>query len=248
MRYILENPTTLQHLRSNGDQIKLLGFFFWNSGSSEQRSQNGLLRTLLFETLERYPHLSSQLFPDEWAKNFSAVARGTALTWDWTSNKLQQAFRRLTNYAIASLKFCFFIDGLDEYEGDHGNIAQLFRDISSAPHIKICVSSRPLLVFEEAFCSFPGLRLQYLTFNDISSYVRSEFQENSRMVQLAESKLAQAVVLVDEIVTKASGVFFGLSSSSNHCSTVYEIATTSLIPTEGSERFPMTLGTFTSTC
>ncbi|KAE9368295.1 hypothetical protein N431DRAFT_493784 [Stipitochalara longipes BDJ] len=72
MRYILENPLTLEHLRSNGDEVEVLGFFFWNSGSVKQRSQNGLLRSLLFETLQRHPHLSSQLFPNQWAENISA--------------------------------------------------------------------------------------------------------------------------------------------------------------------------------
>jgi hypothetical protein len=58
-----------------------------------------------------------------------------------------------------------FVDGLDEYQGDHSAIAKLFIEVTNSNHVKVCVSSRPLaplLVFDKAFRNFPGLSLQIL--------------------------------------------------------------------------------------
>jgi hypothetical protein len=58
---------------------------------------------------------------------------------------LKAAFKRWIDFAPAVSKLCFFIDGLDEYEGDKEEMAEFFKTISSSsmPHVKICVSSRP---------------------------------------------------------------------------------------------------------
>jgi hypothetical protein len=40
--------------------------------------------------------------------------------------------------------------------------------------VKLCVSSRPSLVFDQAFKQFPTLSLQNLTFEDIKMYIRAE--------------------------------------------------------------------------
>ncbi len=128
----------------------------------------------------------------------------------WTLSRLQAAFKRLTLLApTLSKRLCFFIDGLDEYEGDHEEMSELFKNISSLPssHIKICVSSRPWVVFDEAFGAFPRLRLQNLTRDDIKSYVNDKLEDHHRMRQLAQVEPKHAVELVEEIITKASGVF-----------------------------------------
>ncbi len=50
LRYIYESSNTSQHLRAwaKGSDLGIAAFFFWNSGSEEQRSQTGLLRSLLY--------------------------------------------------------------------------------------------------------------------------------------------------------------------------------------------------------
>lgn len=40
-------------------------FFFWNSGTQEQRSQVGLLRSLLFQILHHQPALMHLVFPEK---------------------------------------------------------------------------------------------------------------------------------------------------------------------------------------
>ena len=63
--------------------------------------------------------------------------------------------------AIANSASSF--DGLDEFDGDHAEIVTFFQLVSSFSHTKLCVSSRPLLVFDQALGMFPKLRLQDLS-------------------------------------------------------------------------------------
>lgn len=103
---------------------------------------------------------------------------------------------------------CFFIDGLDEYDGDHEEITNVLRGISSGTsNIKICVSSRPWIVFNEAFNGVPMLRLQDLTFHDIDAYVFDKLQGHDKMRILKEAEPEHAAELVNEVVMRASGVF-----------------------------------------
>jgi hypothetical protein len=54
---------------------------------------------------------------------------------------------RLSKQNDISTKFCFFVDGLDEYEGDHRDIIQIMDVLSASTKMKICVSSRPWSIF-----------------------------------------------------------------------------------------------------
>ena len=67
-----------------------------------------------------------------------------------------------------AINLCFFVDGLDEFEGDHEEISTFFKTLQSAGNVKICLLSRPLVIFEQEFGNFSKVRLQELTVNDIS--------------------------------------------------------------------------------
>lgn len=94
------------------------------------------------------------------------------------------------------LKVCLFTDGLDEFEGyddqdDHLYLIELFRSLASSPSIKVCLSSRPLLIFEESFRESPGLCLQDLTSGGIRRFVTDRLFNDPRMWQIAENKSSQ---------------------------------------------------------
>jgi hypothetical protein len=208
MRYIFDTQQTRRHLQtwSKEIQLEIAAFFFWNTGSPDQRSQVGLFRSLLYQALYKRPDLVRHIFPRQWAEASSALSCDTPLEMAWSLRVLKAAFKRWIDFAPAASKFCFFIDGLDEYEGDKEEMAEFFKSISSSlmPHIKICVSGRPLVEFDEAFDGLPSLRLQDLTFPDITAYAESELAGNRRMHFLPEKERAP---LVFEIVNKAAGVF-----------------------------------------
>ena len=45
---------------------------------------------------------------------------------------------------IVPLKLYLVIDGLDEYEGDSADMADLFVDFGTSDRVKGCLSSRPI--------------------------------------------------------------------------------------------------------
>jgi len=223
MKYIFNHPQTHEELRhwAGSSACATAGFFFWNSGSEEQRSQRGLLRTLLFEMLKSHREFIPSIFPSVWSRWSTKVrtamtigtvpSKASLLSHEqktWTLSQLKSAFQSLLrNFQTKNIKVCIFIDGLDEYGGDCDEIVEYFLALSQEPGIKMCLSSRPLVVFEEAFADVPGLKLQNLTYQDISQYVEDKLGNHRHMARLALKNPDQARRLVSEIVTKANGVF-----------------------------------------
>ena len=101
-----------------------------------------------------------------------------------------------------------FIDGLDEFEGQEDAVIKMIDDLADQTHVKVCVSSRPLPAFEEAFGGKPSLRLQDLTFDSIRKYAEVKLSEPIRKYfSPNEYDRIQAEDLVDRIVWRADGVF-----------------------------------------
>jgi hypothetical protein len=211
MRYICDSAQTREELLhwAGSLPLKMSSFFFWNGGTIEQRSQVGLLRSLLYDTLVVYPELIPIVMPSTWARSYShAIDHCEHHKFETFNLKtLTQAFHTLLRQALVPLKICFFIDGLDEYEGSPIDLADLFTDITTSDNVKVCLSSRPLVAFEYAFKNSPTLRLQDLTVDDIRLYVHNTLNINRRFQQLSIQEPHHAPEMVQELVTKADGVF-----------------------------------------
>lgn len=211
MRHIVEDPRTRQNLRtwaSGNLPLHFGSFFFWLSGTREQKSQQGLLRSLLFQVLNQRPGLIPVVFPLLWARSYTGAVSNMPGVFKeaWTLRSLKDAFRLLVNQEIVPIKLCLFIDGLDEFDGDHEEMSELFKNITSA-NVKVCLSSRPWVVFEECFRGLPSLRLQDLTRPDIEIYVEKLLAGNPAFRRLAVGHPLLTTAFTEEIVEKADGVF-----------------------------------------
>lgn len=210
MKYIVNHHRTSSLLRNWAGDSKLCisRFFFWNSGMKQQRSQAGLLRSLLYDILSQYPELLPTVLPAQWAARYSAECLGRHSPREsWEFSTLDLAFRALISQTSTSLKLCLFIDGLDEYEGNEDDIAGLFSQVTISENVKICCSSRPHQAFEDAFATLPGLRLQDLTLPDIREYIHDRLEKNVRMQRLNDKEPEATKELIEEIGNAASGVF-----------------------------------------
>lgn len=209
MKFLYDNPLTWQHLRiwSTRKSLVAAGFFFWNSGSEMQMSSMGLLQTLLFNCLRQKRSLTSVIFPERWQ---ACQSFGEDLH-PWTWSELLQAFKLFIVEAGETSKLFFFIDGLDEFNGEHRELIELVQDISQFPNVKICLASRPWIVFEDAFGQLPSLMLQDLTYPDIQIFVEGRLVENSRFCQLKVREPQYASKLVKEITEKSAGVFLWIN-------------------------------------
>jgi hypothetical protein len=160
---------------------------------------------LLFQIISLQAWLIPDIFPEEWGEYFTSPDSG--FPEEWTLPRLKICFDNLIRLNAHHAKLCFFIDGLDEFDGNHADIAAYFKNLSKYPHVKFCLSSRPWPVFEDIFDRVPGLKLQDLTINDIRLYVQDTLVKHKRMIDLSEEEPEETSALCQEIIDKASGVF-----------------------------------------
>ncbi|KAH8751795.1 hypothetical protein F5882DRAFT_445374 [Hyaloscypha sp. PMI_1271] len=173
----------------------------------EQRSLLGIFRSILHQNLSKYPQQVELILPRE----YDLVYKRQAFRQDvpdirWTVATLQSAFEKLIESATQR-RLCLFIDGLDEYEGDHTAMARFLTKLGKHEHVEICISSRPLFEFENVFRSCPTLRLQDLTRSDISIYVKDRLGASERWTVLYGQQPDHARKLIEDAVKMANGVF-----------------------------------------
>ena len=206
MKFLLNHTKTIESLRSWAGPKRLVtaSFFFWNAGPSIQKSQEGLFRSLLYEILSQCPELTRTICSSK-AKTFRPFVGEHE---PWTRQELWHAISRLKDQCGAGARFCFFIDGLDEYDGEPDHIVSVLESLRDWPDVKLCVSSRPYNEFRDAFGrpSDPQLALEDLTYEDIEFYVQITLEENPRFKAL-KARDDRSQDLVQEIVAKAQGVF-----------------------------------------
>lgn len=104
-------------------------------------------------------------------------------------------------------RFCFFIDGLDEFEADlhtdHWDLAQALRSWAASPDVKICVSSRPYEEFLQGFDDKSRMHLHELTRGDVRRFAYGELEKELNYV-IPKSSIDDIVATV---VDDADGVF-----------------------------------------
>lgn len=196
MNHICTHDRRLEFLREWCSDRPLLtpAFFFWNSGSSLQKSIDGLLRSLLYQILEECRELIAC---------FDNVPLHT-----WTTKRLRDTLLNILTQSQVPIAICMFIDGLDEYEGSSDIVIQLITDLANQTHVKVCVSSRPLLAFEKAFSGQPSLRLQDLTYDSIREFAEVKLSKPIKeRFSLDQRGRYRAAELLESIVERADGVF-----------------------------------------
>jgi hypothetical protein len=192
-------------------------YFFWNAGSKLQKSQEGLLRSLLFETLRQCPELVEHVCGRRARYRGFDVNLGETGLWtlaataSWSFDELLSTLEDVIGVRM-SATFCFFIDGLDEYEQEnkktYRDLVDTLHRIAKLPNAKICASGRPWTVFMDAFTSTSAysLKLEDLTRGDIRRYVADKLEEHDQYQRLKAYDPSYEA-LIDEVARRAQGVF-----------------------------------------
>ncbi|OAR05862.1 hypothetical protein LLEC1_05760 [Akanthomyces lecanii] len=204
IKFIADHESTQEALSkwSAPKRAVIVSHYFWCAGTQMQRSHNGLLQTLLFEILRQLPDSIVSLLPERWS---SPSAAG------WAMADLYNALYTIVGQPDLPVKFCFFIDGLDEFEGDHLALCHELMALAKSDNVKLCLSSRPWSVFEEAFGSgkMGHLRLHDVTKNDIVNFVLYRFSQHPETKTSLAHKDLQNIAL--EIGDRSQGVFLWVS-------------------------------------
>lgn len=216
MKHVFRHWQTKSLLASD---CNVIGLFFTDRGGQEQRSWNCMLKAMLHELLYRNRKLIPLVIPYGLRRTSHAPVHGgadleRASHFEWDIDNLQEALLRCKDQKDVPVQACYFIDALDEHEGDHeqmGNFLNVLgarSDTASSPSIQICVASRPLNQLADLFGQCPGLRMQDWTKGDIAKYVMSRVSTNRRMqAMLDQGPESQASRLLRSITDRANGVF-----------------------------------------
>lgn len=151
MKYLHQNPQVKQHLQAWANPLPLVvaHFYFWNAGSDSQKSQDSLIRSLIYRCLKQMPSLVPLAFPKRWAvvKFFGAKPGPDS----WSRHELDQAMELIACQNHKRINLVLFINGLDEFDGDHKVLMQQLKSLVIKYRVKLCVSSRPWNVFRGFF-------------------------------------------------------------------------------------------------
>ena len=189
MSFVASDSDTREHLEkwAGNDRLIIATFYFWNSGSRLEKSLEGFLRSIIHQILKQWPQATATMFPAVQAGELAALNSQQACNDYWTVRKLSDAIKSLAALQNSSQCVCLFIDGLDEFAGDHGTLINLLNEICAAPHIKICVSSRPFQHFKDAFTTSDSLQLEQFTAEDMRRYIKATLKANPQGNSIASN-------------------------------------------------------------
>jgi hypothetical protein len=211
MKYIVESERLTHHLKewSKGASPRIAVFYSWNAGGDNQRTEKGLLKSVLYQYLSQMPGFIAGVCPRRWAMHRVFGTKGVGLP-SWTRAELQQAFEILLPLAHQSdQKLALFIDGLDEFQvtDKFRYLLSFIETVQSKGGAKVCTSSREWTPFTDHFHRRPSLRLQDLTRNDIQQYIYDHLSNSIAYSELKTSNTEDVDRLLESLLSKASGVF-----------------------------------------
>ena len=178
---------------TSADHLMMCTYFFWNLGSPMQKNYTGFLRSLLYQIAEQQDDL------------LSVIMHRPAPLPAWTKNRLEDALLRFLDNKASSAILYFFIDGLDEFEGDEECLLDLLRLISRTSNTHVCVSSRPEQIFRKGFVNSPKLQLQDLNYPDIKKATTERLLPTLK--DRFPSFQQDISRLIDAVIDKSQGIF-----------------------------------------
>ena len=210
MNYIVQDARTCEALRNWCGSAAILltpTFFFWSAGTAVQKSVQGLLRSVTYQILMHEPKLLEDLTTALLRSDSQPLNEARALT---TRRLLSILDIVLSATAARRVYLCFFLDGLDEYDGEEDILLDWISTTIRYENVKICVSSRPEEPYRRHFEHMPQLRLQDLTHNGIQTFIRARL-EGPLFKCLGHGEpddpQTDPYRLMEVIQQKASGVF-----------------------------------------
>lgn len=195
-------------------KLVFISTFFWNSGDTMQISLEGFYRSILYKTLIECPDLLQYIFPNLSDRHHHSA--GTLGLMDSNTpfriSELKLAFQNLTRARSLpnNYRFCFFIDGLDEYAGDsldHLALAKSLKEIAECENFKVLCFARPHTEFLDTFKNDRGpMYLHEFTQGDMYRFARLNILSIIRNKELDVEK-EKYLPFAHRIVEMADGVF-----------------------------------------
>ncbi|KAJ4261804.1 hypothetical protein NW757_000076 [Fusarium falciforme] len=190
-----------------GKPLNMACFYFYYKGTKLEKSEAGVLRSLLHQILFKRRELIKFAFPERF-EAFRFGQNGDR-SFEPTYWELKRALEALLK-SCPNERFFFSVDGLDEYDANNhqmGELVDVFKALSKLPNVKFLLTSRPWVVFEERLAGYPRLRLHELTRPDIASFVDQRISEHQSSRTTMSDDTSVISFLKEEIVENSAGVF-----------------------------------------
>ncbi|KAF8862787.1 hypothetical protein BDZ45DRAFT_183438 [Acephala macrosclerotiorum] len=206
MKYLANHDRMKENLQTWANPLKLVtsSYYFWGAGNELQKSQIGLLRSLLHDILRQCP----TLIPGVWGKTMADESYFGREEINWNLPNMVDILEWLSQQRTFPVKFCFFLDGLDEYDGDPVKITNILQRLSNSPAIKLCVSSRPWTEIRSSLrvSVDQTIMLQDFTRQDIKIYIHNLLENDFHFTDRASRDVMYQQLTLD-ILNRARGVF-----------------------------------------
>ena len=215
MKFLFEDHRTYESLPKDIDNTSIFSFFFHDSGEIPLlKSQEGLFRAIIHNILSKYRQLIPTTLPRRWEamKEDILSGRNCSSMLGWPMTELRAGFNAIVSQRHLRLHLSLLIDGLDEFAGRHQDIVDTLADLlpptsdDSYVRVQLCLSSRPLVVFEKSYLRHLHLKVQDLTAADIKIYVTTNFNKIPELRDLLIKDPIRTNQIVEEILLKAEGV------------------------------------------
>ena len=210
MKYLSTNGTVAENLTewAKPKQLFKNQFYFWISGSEMLKNELGFLRTLAFDILKSNPDAIPHACSVAWG-DLCSISVPTLITWKMED--LLMVINRAINWEQNNLKYCFFIDGLDEYKGRPDKIIELLLKLPMSLDTKCCISSRKWNDFEKIFGVDTNrkrcLYLEEQNADDIRTFISKQLEGQRIFREWTKQNQEDSQYLVNTVVSKSAGVF-----------------------------------------
>ena len=192
MKHLADSRKTLAGLKRSGDceWVVIHHFFDFRAAKEVPNRVDGTLRSLLHQIVRSLPEAADNL--DDCFFETTSIAFS-----------LQQCLDMLCDIIGSNTKrLIAFIDVLDEHQGSAVELIDTIFALEDRVEIKICLASRPELIFERELFKFPHLTVQDYNHESIKLYTEMA------LTSARYGPWVQAIqALSDRIREKANGVF-----------------------------------------
>jgi hypothetical protein len=214
MKFLFEDRRTYESLPKDIDNTSIFSFFFHDREEIPLlKSQEGLFRAIIHSILSKYRQLIPTTLPRRWEamKEDILSGRNCSSMLGWSMTELRAGFNAIVSQRHLRLHLSLSIGGLDELAGRHQDIVDTLADLlptsdDSYVRVQLCLSSRPLVVFEKSYLRHLHLKVQDLTAADIKIYVTINFNKIPELRDLLIKDPTRTNQIIEEILLKAEGV------------------------------------------
>lgn len=154
MECITRSDKLQDHLRRGVSRNwTIVHHFFFNFGLDKDIRNifEGFLRSLLYQLIRSSHGVKAGM------DTRAVDSLETKPDYRWTLRALQEQLGVVLEQLSNPL--CILLDGLDEYQGDKWDMADFLLE-TATPQVKLCIASRPDMVFEIAFKNTPTIKMQ----------------------------------------------------------------------------------------